>query len=361
MPSRSGARRKIFLAALLSFVVINAVAAIAVRSVLRRNEESGAARAAGSAGVEDDAVRQHRLAGLDAMERGDYETAIHELTDAARAGDHSPELLRLLSLAQDFRSRSAIAGGPAAAPSGAVAEEVRELIGAARERAPRAGGGRRRGPDERERAEPRVVASSAPRDAPIRVAGTGETARATSASGTPSSPAAPAASGTGTAAGSAGATGAGSAGATGPSPSASAPGPSTGPAGSQIQSTPSPEATPSPAAAPASERAEVAASARSAPTSTTSTAAASTAAARPIATAPVPELRPSGPSGDIEVLSPNVPGEVWVNGRSHGLAPRVVREIPVGSARVEIRVDGVVRRSRAVQVREGQRARVSLL
>jgi hypothetical protein len=79
---------------------------------------------------------------------------------------------------------------------------------------------------------------------------------------------------------------------------------------------------------------------------------------------PVPPLgdrsRPSGEpaAGEIHVVSSNIQGEVYVNGIAHGLTPRVVRDVPAGVARVEVRVQGHVMRKRAVLVRPGKRSQV---
>lgn len=59
---------------------------------------------------------------------------------------------------------------------------------------------------------------------------------------------------------------------------------------------------------------------------------------------------PKSDSGELLVLSPNVYGDVWINGKPFGHPPLVAKQIPSGRALVEIRVDGTVRRSRTVDV-----------
>jgi serine/threonine protein kinase len=57
--------------------------------------------------------------------------------------------------------------------------------------------------------------------------------------------------------------------------------------------------------------------------------------------------------GSVCVTSPNAFGEVFIDGRGYGYPPLTARKIPAGEVRVEIRVDGAVRRSRTVTVRPG--------
>lgn len=64
--------------------------------------------------------------------------------------------------------------------------------------------------------------------------------------------------------------------------------------------------------------------------------------------------------GELLVESPNVYGEVWVNGRQVGFPPTVVRDLPVGPARVEIKIDGRTRRARTVRIEENRRVPVRM-
>jgi serine/threonine protein kinase len=92
----------------------------------------------------------------------------------------------------------------------------------------------------------------------------------------------------------------------------------------------------------------------------------------PVAVAPTPTPTPPRPTpvvtpppvkaaaapaevGEVEVVSPNVIGEVYVNGVARGPAPIVVKNIPVGRARIEVRVDGAVRRGKTVDIKAGRR------
>jgi hypothetical protein len=73
---------------------------------------------------------------------------------------------------------------------------------------------------------------------------------------------------------------------------------------------------------------------------------------------PIPE--PTGTDvGELEILS-RVDGEVYVNGRRYGTAPRIVRHVPAGRARVEIREGGRVVSSTTVTVRARERRSVLL-
>lgn len=76
--------------------------------------------------------------------------------------------------------------------------------------------------------------------------------------------------------------------------------------------------------------------------------------------APPPAVKPRqkpviSARGEVSVLSPNVYGEIWINGASYGYPPRVVKKLPVGRTVVEIRVQGAVRRKKTVQVERDTR------
>ncbi|QRO00787.1 PEGA domain-containing protein [Archangium violaceum] len=62
--------------------------------------------------------------------------------------------------------------------------------------------------------------------------------------------------------------------------------------------------------------------------------------------------------GDLDVTSPSLYGEVWINNRPYGFPPVTARELPAGPARVEIRVNGQVKRRMTVEVEPGRRSLV---
>lgn len=310
VPRRS--RKAIALAIGISFLGLNAIAALIVRS-MRAEPAPPPAPVVSAPAQTPDPAREHRLAGLDAMDRGDYEAAVRSLTDAVRAGDDSPELLRLLGIAQELRRERAIV-----APD-AQREEIRELVTTVRAR-PEVVSRPRSTVARVEPRDPRRDESR--RDEPVRF----ELGGTTNEAAMNEEPV------------------------VAESPPVVAPSlPSTG---SPAPSSPLP---------PVVDLLPPVVSAR------TSATFAPSPIPSPPPVAPAPTTRPTGPApsprrfGEVEVQSPNVFGDVWVNGRNYGPAPRVVREIPVGSARVEIRVGDTVRRTRTVAVTEGQRARVQLL
>ncbi|WP_141620163.1 PEGA domain-containing protein [Myxococcus sp. AB036A] len=54
--------------------------------------------------------------------------------------------------------------------------------------------------------------------------------------------------------------------------------------------------------------------------------------------------------GRLDVTSPGLYGEVWINNRPYGFPPLVAQGLPAGPARVEVRVNGVVKRKLTVDV-----------
>ncbi|WP_163884736.1 PEGA domain-containing protein, partial [Myxococcus sp. CA023] len=54
--------------------------------------------------------------------------------------------------------------------------------------------------------------------------------------------------------------------------------------------------------------------------------------------------------GRLDVTSPGLYGEVWINNRPYGFPPLVAQGLPVGPARLEVRVNGVVKRKLTVDV-----------
>jgi hypothetical protein len=59
--------------------------------------------------------------------------------------------------------------------------------------------------------------------------------------------------------------------------------------------------------------------------------------------------------GDLHVVSPSIYGDVWINGRSYGPPPVLAKRVGVGTATVEIKVGGVARRTKTVDVVPNQR------
>ena len=328
-----------------AIVLLNGLGYAAYRATRPAQPEEDASPDArkGSSEARDvsEAARQAKLTGLDAMERGDYAAAVKAFTQAVREGDESPELMRLLGLAQDLwhkygdkaapkpgqpSAEAGAQGGQQSAAPVAVAVPAAELT-AVREavaRARRAWTPRRRPSSRRSAARPSSE-RRAPEEAPAApeplAAADPEAAEAdtdVAGGGAGSSePAAPSE-------------------ANRPEPSVAAPPPDPEPA--PVAAAP----TPQPPAPPPQPR----------PTTTPPP----SPPARPATPAPAPPRA----TGSLEIISPNVYGEVWVNGRRRGYPPVVVRDVPVGRARVEIRVDGEVRRSKTVRVREGRKVRVRL-
>ncbi len=64
--------------------------------------------------------------------------------------------------------------------------------------------------------------------------------------------------------------------------------------------------------------------------------------------------------GTLQISSPGLYGVVWINGRPRGYPPLEVRDLPAGPAKVEVRVNGIQKRSSTVVVREGVTTPVNL-
>ncbi|MHB8875811.1 MAG: hypothetical protein ACYC8T_19155 [Myxococcaceae bacterium] len=51
---------------------------------------------------------------------------------------------------------------------------------------------------------------------------------------------------------------------------------------------------------------------------------------------------------------------MWINDRPYGFPPLVAKNLPAGPAKVEIRVDGVVRRTKTADVTASRRTTVRI-
>jgi hypothetical protein len=71
--------------------------------------------------------------------------------------------------------------------------------------------------------------------------------------------------------------------------------------------------------------------------------------------APVPEpVIPTSEKSGVAISAPGLYGEVWVNGRPVGFAPVTVEDLKPGPVKIEVRVNGVVKRSTTALVEAGQ-------
>jgi uncharacterized protein HemY len=57
-------------------------------------------------------ARAHRVSALVALEEGDYDRAVRELTTAAKLGEQTDDLPELLRIAKDLQARAAKAAKP---------------------------------------------------------------------------------------------------------------------------------------------------------------------------------------------------------------------------------------------------------
>jgi PEGA domain len=74
----------------------------------------------------------------------------------------------------------------------------------------------------------------------------------------------------------------------------------------------------------------------------------------------VPDVPPERGSGTLQISSPGLYGVVWVNGRPRGYPPLEVRDVPGGPVKIEVRVNGVERRSSTTVVQPGLTTSVML-
>ncbi len=60
-------------------------------------------------------------------------------------------------------------------------------------------------------------------------------------------------------------------------------------------------------------------------------------------------------TGELEVVAPTLPGEVWINGKSYGVPPVTAKDVPAGKAQVELRLRGMVTHATTAEVPPGGR------
>lgn len=80
----------------------------------------------------------------------------------------------------------------------------------------------------------------------------------------------------------------------------------------------------------------------------------------PVKATPPPKAEKAVDTGDLFIESPNVFGTVYVNDKAVGTPPVVAKGLPVGDVRIEVRVDGVVRKQKSAVVKKNQRVKVVL-
>jgi hypothetical protein len=68
----------------------------------------------------------------------------------------------------------------------------------------------------------------------------------------------------------------------------------------------------------------------------------------------IPAAAPAQARGGLDITSPGLYAEVWINGRSYGFPPVAARNLPVGMAEIEVRVNGAVKRKAKATVQAGQ-------
>jgi len=125
----------------------------------------------------------------------------------------------------------------------------------------------------------------------------------------------------------------------------------------------SPEpARPSAAAVESREVAQEAARTETVAKSTGTARPAPASSATPASAAATPAESPagSGGTGSLDISSPGLYGVVWVNGRPRGYPPLKVQDVPVGPAKVEVRVNGVQKRVSSIVVQPGLTQAVQL-
>lgn len=80
----------------------------------------------------------------------------------------------------------------------------------------------------------------------------------------------------------------------------------------------------------------------------------------PSVTPPAPVAAMVAPTGELQIISLNVHGEVFVDGQSYGYTPVVAKNLPAQQVKIEVKVDGSVRRSRTADVVAGKRSTIKI-
>jgi hypothetical protein len=83
------------------------------------------------------------------------------------------------------------------------------------------------------------------------------------------------------------------------------------------------------------------------------------ASVEPIST-PTSKAVVSNEPGGLDITSPGIYGVIWVNGRPQGYPPLQARDLPPGPTKIEVRVNGVEKRSTTVLVQPGSTTAVKL-
>jgi hypothetical protein len=68
----------------------------------------------------------------------------------------------------------------------------------------------------------------------------------------------------------------------------------------------------------------------------------------------------SGGTGTLDISSPGLYGVVWVNGRPRGYPPLTIGDLPVGKTKIEVRVNGIQKRTTTIVVKPGLTTPVQL-
>ncbi|HEY8208671.1 MAG TPA: PEGA domain-containing protein [Myxococcaceae bacterium] len=374
--SRSPSNLRTILIAGVAFLALNLIVVLVIRS--RKAEPAGTEPTREAAGPGDTAnpradmalLRAHRAQAVDAIETGDYDSAVRTLTEIVRSGrgvGDEPELLRI---AKDLQEKHSSRSAPPAAPAAVAMKETPkapEPVPApappppvvAKETRPAPEPPREKKPDPKHAAKPskppareeRKVASAKPVPViPDREPESGQVLVMSVPSGL-------AAEVDGASAGNT------------PTRFTTAPGVHTvtlykgGQRVAERTVTVSENAVatadfdirdqlqpPVAARDPEKEREKEAPPPAPEPEKTV---------ARPDpAPPPTTPAAASVGTGEVMVSPMSLAGDVYINGRSYGPPPVLARDIPAGTATVELRVGDSVKRSKVVPVEARQRATV---
>ena len=72
------------------------------------------------------------------------------------------------------------------------------------------------------------------------------------------------------------------------------------------------------------------------------------------------EAEPAEATGELFVSSPNIFGNIWINGKNHGPTPIVAKNLPVGPVTIEVRVGKNVRRTENAVVTADTRKKITI-